>query len=165
MPFPLPLAPPLIEIQDALLLAVQAQPVVAVTVTVPLPPAAVAFAEGAEIVGTHGVPGWVTVKVAPAIVSVPLRLVLPGLAPAVKVTVPEPVPLAPELMVIHPALLTAVHTHPFAAVTVLLPEPPEDGTDCAIGEMLGEHGVLNAKVFERGLGDLPPGPTAETTTS
>ena len=162
---PLPLAPAVTVIQPALLVAVQAQPVVAVTVTVPLPPAAVAFAEGEEIVGTHGVPAWVTVKVEPAIVSVPLRLVLPEFAPAVKVTVPEPVPLAPELTAIHPALLVAVHTHPVPAVTVLLPEPPVDGTDCAIGEMLGAHVALNPNVFDRGLDDLPPGPTADTTTS
>jgi hypothetical protein len=73
VPFPLPFAPPLIEIQDALVLAVHAQPVVAVTVTVALPPDAVAFAEGPEIVGTHGVPAWVTVKVRPPTVSVPVR--------------------------------------------------------------------------------------------
>jgi hypothetical protein len=80
VPFPLPFAPPLIEIQDALVLAVHAQPVVAVTVTVAPPPDAVAFAEGPEIVGTHGVPAWVTVKVRPPTVSVPVRGLVVGFA-------------------------------------------------------------------------------------
>jgi hypothetical protein len=152
-------------IHDTLLAAVQAQPVAAVTVTVALPPAAVAFADVAEIVGAHGVPACVTVNVAPAIVRVPVRLVEPALAATVNVTVPEPVPAAPVLTVIHAALLTAVQVHPVPAVTVLLPLPPAATIDCDVGEMVGAHGALNANVFDRALGELPPGPTADTTAS
>jgi hypothetical protein len=164
-PFPLPVAPALMVIQATLLVAVHAQPAAAVTVTVPLPPAAVAFADGAPIVGAHGVPACVTVKVAPAIVSVPVRLVVPAFAATVNVTVPDPVPAAPVLTVIHAALLTAVQVHPVPALTVLLPLPPAAETDCDVGEMVGAHGALNAKVFDRALGALPPGPTADTTDS
>ena len=41
-------------------------------------------------------------------------------------TVPFPVPLAPDVTVIHDALLTAVHPQPLPAVTVTLPDPPLD---------------------------------------
>ena len=162
---PVPVAPALIVIQDALLVAVHAHPAAAVTETVVLPTPAPTLAVVGEIVGAHGVPAWVTVKVVPAIVSVPLRLVVPPLGAAVNVTVPEPVPDAPVLIVIHAALLTAVQTQPVPTVTVLLPVPPPAAIDCDVGEMLGVHGTLNANVFERVLAALPPGPTAETTAS
>jgi hypothetical protein len=76
-PLPLPVAPALMVIQAALLVAVQLHPVPAVTVTVPVPAADVTLADAGEIVGTHGVPACVTVNVEPAIVSVPVRLVVP----------------------------------------------------------------------------------------
>lgn len=71
---PLPLAPPVTVIQAALLVAVHAQPVPAVTVTVPLVATDVLrlTAEG-RIVNEHGAPGCVMVKVLPPIVSVPVR--------------------------------------------------------------------------------------------
>jgi hypothetical protein len=47
------------------------------------------------------------VAVLPATVSVPLRS-FPVFGATLKVTVPLPVPLAPEVMVIHEALLLAV---------------------------------------------------------
>jgi hypothetical protein len=75
-----PVAPALIVIHDTLLTAVQAQPVAAVTVTVALPPTAVAFADVAEIAGAQAAPAWVTVNVLPAIVSVPVRMVVVGFA-------------------------------------------------------------------------------------
>jgi hypothetical protein len=66
----------------------------------------------------------VTVNVAPAIVSVPVRPVVPVLAATLKPTVPDPDPDAPPVTVIHAALLTALHAQPAPAVTVLLPVPP-----------------------------------------
>ena len=39
-------------------------------------------------------------------------------------TVPDPVPLTPEVMLIQPALLVAVHAHPSAGVTAMAPVPP-----------------------------------------
>ena len=78
---PLPDAPAVIVIQVALLVAVQLQPVPAVTVTVPVTAAdVVRFDDVGEMVNVHGAPAWVTVKVCPPIVIVPLRDVVPVLA-------------------------------------------------------------------------------------
>jgi hypothetical protein len=60
----------------------------------------------------------------PAIVIVPVRATL-GLAAAVKVTDPSPLPDAPLVMLSHDALLEAVHAHPAGAVTpIAVPSPP-----------------------------------------
>ena len=65
----------------ALLVAVQLQPVPAVTVTVPVAATdVVKFDEVGEIVNVQGAPACVTVNVCPPIVIVPLRDVVPVLA-------------------------------------------------------------------------------------
>jgi hypothetical protein len=63
---------------------------------------------------------WVTVKVCPAMVRVPVRA---GsvFAATLYVTVPLPVPLEAPVMVIHASLLVAVQAHPAGAVTVTVP--------------------------------------------
>jgi hypothetical protein len=61
---PLPLAPAVIVIQASLLVAVQLQPVPAVTVTVPLAATDdVKFDDVGAIVNVQGAPAWVTVNV------------------------------------------------------------------------------------------------------
>jgi hypothetical protein len=153
-------------IHVALLLAVQAQPVAAVTLTVPLPAADVTLADAGEIVGAHAAAACcVTVNVDPAMVSVPVRLVVPVLAALLNVTVPDPEPDAPVLTVIHATLLTAVHEQPVPAVIVLLPVPPAAAIDCDEGEMVGVHAALNAKVLDLVLSAVPIGPIASTTAS
>ena len=78
---PLPFAPAVTVIQASLLTAVQPQPVPAVTVTVPVAAAEVGrFEEAGLIVNVHGAPAWVTVKVWPPTVIVPVREVVPALA-------------------------------------------------------------------------------------
>ena len=72
-PLPLPLAPVVTVIHAALLLAVQLQPVAAVTVIVPVVPEAGGVADVGEIDGAQGAPACVTVNVAPPTVSVPVR--------------------------------------------------------------------------------------------
>ena len=58
----------------------------------------------------------------PAIVSVPLRGDVLGLADALKPTLPLPLPLAPLVTVSHPVLLlTPVQAHPVGAVTFVEP--------------------------------------------
>jgi hypothetical protein len=67
-----------------------------------------------------------TVNVCPAIVTVPLRAV-PGFGATVSTTLPLPVPLAPDLIVMNAELLTAVHAHVAALVptlTVRVSPPP-----------------------------------------
>ncbi len=162
---PLPVAPALTVIHVALLVAVQAQPVGTVTVTVPVPAADVRVADAGEIVGAHDMAACVTVKVDPAIVSVPTRLVVLVLAAMLNVTVPNPEPVAPALTVIHATLLTAAHWQPVPAVTVLLLELLVAPTDWDEGEMVGVHAPLNANVLDRVLAALPLGPMASTTAS
>jgi hypothetical protein len=58
-----------------MLVAVHAQPVDAVTATVPVPAAAVTLADAGEIVGVQGAAACVTVNVLPPMVSVPVRAV------------------------------------------------------------------------------------------
>ena len=74
VPLPLPLAPPVNVIHEALLVAAHAQPAPAVTVTVPLVATDVlSVADEGSIVNEHGAPGCVIVKVLPPTVSVPVR--------------------------------------------------------------------------------------------
>ena len=69
----------MIVIHAALLAAVQAQPAPAVTLTLPLPPEAETDALVGDIEYVHP-PAWFTVNVCPAIVTVPVRWLAPGLA-------------------------------------------------------------------------------------
>ena len=138
-PLPDPVAPPVRVIHAALLAPVHAQPVATVTALLPLPPAAVNDCAVGEIDGVQGAAAWVTLNVAPAIVRVPVRLDATVLAATLKPTVPLPEPVAPLVRVIQAALLAAVHAHPVAAVTVLLPVPPAAVNDCVVGEIAGEQ--------------------------
>ena len=113
----------------------------------------------------QGAAAWVTVNVAPAIVSVPVRLEATVLVATLKPTVPLPDPVAPLVTVIQVALLAALHAHPVPAVTVLLPVPPDAVNDWLAGEIAGLQGAPNEKVFVRVPPLLPPGPTASTRAS
>ena len=151
----------------ALLTAVQLQPVPAVTVTVPVVAADdVRLDDVGEIVNVQGTPACVTVNVWPAMVSVPVRDVVPELAATLYATVPFAVPLAPDVIVIQLALLVAVHVQPVPAVT---PTEPVAAAELVrfddVGEMVGAHGAVNMNVFERVLETVPPGPTDLTIDS
>ena len=65
----------------------------------------------------------VTVTVWPAIVSVPVRAVLPALAETEKLTALFPALLAPEATVIQAAFGVAVQEHPLPQVTVTVAPP------------------------------------------
>ncbi len=124
VPLPLPLTPDVMLSQVALLVAVQLQPVVVVTLALLELAAAVGFSEIGETVNEQGgaAPAWVTVTVWPAMVSVPVRGDVAVLAAIEKATAPFPLPLAPEVMVSQEALLVAVQLQPPAVVTALLLE-------------------------------------------
>jgi hypothetical protein len=81
------------------------------------------------------------VNVFPPIVSVPLRAVVDGFAVALNATDPLPLPDAPDVIVSHVALLVLVQVQPAGDVTVTVPVPPVDATDCEVGEMLEVHGT------------------------
>jgi hypothetical protein len=53
--------------------------------------------------------------------------------------VPFPVPLPPELIVIHVALLVAVQPHPVPAVTATLAAPPADVALGFVGDTPNAH--------------------------
>jgi hypothetical protein len=135
-PLPEPLAPAVTVIQAALLIAVQLHPVGAVTVTIVGPPLDVTACDAGAIVSVQATPAWLTVKVLPAIVSVPVRGFAVVLAAVVKDAVPLPDPVAPAVTVIHAALLTVVQLHPVGAVTFTLLDPPPAVTDCDVGEIV-----------------------------
>ena len=90
-----------------------------------------------QLGGGGGAAAWVTVKVWPAMVIVPIRAA-PVLAATVKLTDPVPVPLAPAVIVIHDgALLTAVHAHVPPVVTVIaVPAPPASTIDSLVGAIV-----------------------------
>ena len=77
---PLPGVIALMLIHVALLVAVHAQKVAAVTVTVPVIPADVTVADAGEIAGAQVAAACVTLNVLPPIVSVPVRGVVPVFA-------------------------------------------------------------------------------------
>ena len=77
---------------------------------------------------------WFTVKIWPAIDSVPIRAG-PVFAPLLKVTVPLPVCVAPAVTVIQGSLLVAVHVHPMPLVMAVEPNPPAAPIDCDGGDI------------------------------
>ena len=68
----------------------------------------------------------------PATVRVPVRTP-PGLAATLNRTVPLPVPLAPDVTVIHAALLAAVQAQPVPVDTATLPIPPGVAIAAVVG--------------------------------
>jgi hypothetical protein len=68
------------------------------------------------------------VNVLPAIVSVPVRELVVVFESTVYPTFPDPVPLAPDVIEIHSALLTALHAQPAGIVTATAPLPPAPAT-------------------------------------
>ena len=80
-----------------------------------------------------------TVNVRPAIVSVPVRAA-PVLPATLNATDPLPVPMAPDVTVIHSAALAEVHWHVLAAETVTgVPAPPAALMFCPVGEIVALH--------------------------
>ena len=109
--------------QEALLDAVQLQPVAVDTVTLPVAADAGTEALSGEIVNEH--PGvWEIVIVWPATTALPERDG-PVVAAATNVTVPAPVPLDRPWMVIHESFDVALHSHSGfeAMLTVTVPPP------------------------------------------
>lgn len=112
----------------ALLVAVHAHPVAIATETLPVVPAPETLVRlaGDNVASQSGAVGTlealcVTVKVCPAIVSVPVRLAPVALAEMPYVTLPGPTPDVPPVGVIHEAWLVAFHGHPASIVTATVP--------------------------------------------
>ena len=87
-------------------------------------------------------PACTTSNVRPAIVSEPVRLFPLVFDAALKPTVPLPVPLLPDVIVSHVALLAAVHPHPAEVDTAIeVPAPPAALIDCVAGTIEYEQPV------------------------
>jgi len=162
VPFPDPLAPDVIVNQVELSVAVQLQPVVVVTLTLLVLAASDGFRVVGATVKTQGAPAWVTVKVCPAMVNVPVRGDVDVFAAMENATVPLPDPLAPDVIVSQEALLVAVQLHPDVVVTLALLEPAVAAGFSESGETVKLQGAVNAKAFDCVLRVFPPGPTAAT---
>jgi hypothetical protein len=98
-------------------------------------------------------------------VSVPVRSVVVVFWATLNVTVALSVPDAPLAMVNQAALLTAVQGHPVPVLSETLPLPAEDENVWLVGVREGLHVDENENVFETGLVEVPPGPTAEMRAS
>ena len=83
-------------------------------------------------------------------VRVPLRAA-PVLAVVENPTTPFPVPLAPEVTVIKPALLVAVQPQPDVVVTLTVEEPPLAWNVCALEDSEKLHGTPGVTVKVKGV--------------
>jgi hypothetical protein len=80
-------------------------------------------------------------------------------------TVPLPLPVAPDVIVNHDALLVDVHAHPVTALTATLPVDACALSDMLVGVIAELHGDEKANVFDSRLRPTPAGPTAATRAS
>ena len=124
-PLPAPGPPDVMVIHPALLEAVHGHVLPVVTATVAGPPGAATSRPFPESEYEH--PAWFTVNALPAMVSDPVRDVL-EFAATLNPTDPLPTAVPPDVMVIHPVLLVAVHAHVLEVVTAIVAGPPADAT-------------------------------------
>jgi hypothetical protein len=141
VPLPVPDPPEPTLSQVALLVVLQAHVLPAVTETATDSPAAGEVRLVGEIAYVHGVPAWVTLKVWPAMVIVPVRWAVPVLAATTTLTVPLPVPDPPEPTLSQVALLVVLQAHVLPAVTATATDSPEAGEVRVVGEIAYVHGV------------------------
>jgi hypothetical protein len=143
VPLPVPLAPPVTVIHDgALLVAVHAHDVaLAVTATVPLPPACVGELAVGEMPIAQTTPACVMPNVCPAAVMVAVRWFVLGLAVMLYETLPLPDPVAPLVIDTQDASSTAVHEQPAGMEMVMLPVAAAASTDTPVGEIVDVHGM------------------------
>ena len=93
--------------------------------------------------GGNGIVGLASVitKLLPAIVSVAVLVCDVVFDAAVNVTLPEPLPVAPLVIVTHDAPLVAVQLQPAVVVTVTVPLPPPGANDWLVGEIVNAQGT------------------------
>ena len=114
--------------------AIQVHPGLVLTATEPGPPKYGRFWLAGLMLNVQP-EAWLTVNVRPAMVSVPLRAG-PVVDATPNCTVPLPVPLLPLVIVIHDALLAAVHAHSGTVATATALEPPALATENESGLMV-----------------------------
>lgn len=165
-PLPDPLAPCGIVIQLVSLRAVHPHPLGALTLLVPVPPAAWNEVGVVSTVYPHGVvPVCVTVTVCAPTVMAPLRVLEVELAVTEKSSEPVPDPPAFDASTIHETLVLACQLHPAPVVIVSDPVPPPAPKECEAGAAAYVQATENMNELEGWLMVLPPGPTALTRDS
>lgn len=128
LPLPLPEAPAVTVIHEALLSADHVHEVLAVTPTVNVPPPEPADWLAGEMLKVQPGAAWVTVNVFPPAVILPVR-VPPLFATTLYATHPLPLPEPDRIFSHDGESLDAVQVHPAAAVIATLPVPPVAATD------------------------------------
>ena len=119
---------------------VHAQVDAVVTVSVPVAPAGEEVLRDGAIVNTQLALGSEILNERPAIVSVAVRDSVPVFAAALYATVPDPVPVAPLVIVAQLDPLEDVQLQLDEVVTVTVPVPPVAGNDALAGEMVTVQG-------------------------
>jgi len=71
----------------------------------------------------------------------PVRVVVVVFGTTEYLTVPSPVPVLPESMVIQAALLAAVQPHPLGSVTLTVSVPPASPKDWLVGAIENEQEI------------------------
>jgi len=136
VPLPVPVAPEVIEIHDAPLVAAQPQDAPLETLTEPvLAPTATSTLVGSRL---SEQPAWLIVSVAEPTLIVLLRAA-PVLPATLNPTVPFPAPVAPEVIAIHDAPLVAVQLQDAALETLTVPVLAETTASTVVGLRLTEH--------------------------
>ena len=128
-PSPDPVADVVRVIHGAPLNAVHAHPVDERTAMVPVPPALGTAWLAGDTAYVHDAAACVTVIGLPATVRVATLELVVVFAVALKVTWPAPVPLVPDPIGSHDALLLADQAQPAGAVTEIDPAPPAAAKD------------------------------------
>ncbi len=140
VPAPLPVPPPVTVIHAALLLAVHAHPVPAVTAALVVAPAAGALNESGDTAKLHPVcAGCVTVSVRPAILTMPVLVELVLFPKTRTATVPLPMPELPPVTISHVTVLAAPQMQLPPAVTATLIDSPVDAAVRVSGAMVLEQ--------------------------
>jgi hypothetical protein len=135
VPLPVPLPPEPTLNHAALLVVLQAQVLPAVTATATDSPAAGDVRVVGEMPNVQGRPSCVTVKVWPAMVTVPVRCAVLVFAATITPTVPLPVPVAPEPIVNQAALLVVLQAQVLPVVTPIATGSPAAGDVRLAGEI------------------------------
>lgn len=165
VPSPLPVGVPFTVTQDALLEADHVHPAPAVTLTEPLPPVAGNVWLPGEMLYVHAAPAWLSVKVCPAAVIVPVLDVVSALGATVKPTIPGPFPDIPVVNVTQETVLTALHAHPLPVETAKEPFSPAALTAWLLADSVAPHSPWKANVFDARLLAEPAAATAVTRAS
>jgi hypothetical protein len=125
VPSPDPLGPAVTRSQASFDVALHVQASLVFTSKLPEPAPAPKAADGGLRTNVHAPPSWATVKVWPAMVTVPDRGRLEGVSSTTNATVPGPAPAWPAVMRTQGIDEAAVQVHPVLVLTATAPGPPK----------------------------------------